>query len=128
MLTSHVQKMIHKSSYTKFFGFLVGIFLFKFLHNNIKAAREARNDEQYFEKIHNQSMRGLKEKNDLWRLRIGKKSFEKKISKNHESCQVTNRENFKRRILEKDKFVYQTSSSLVRRNVEPLRQMLFCVG
>ena len=86
MLTSHVQKMIHKSSYTKFFGFLVGIFLFKLLNNNIKAAREARNDEKDFEKILNQSMRGLKEKNDLWRLRIGKKSFDKKISKNHESC------------------------------------------
>lgn len=77
MLTAHVQKMNHKSSYTNFFGFLVGIFLFKCLHNNIKTAREARNDEEDFEKIHNQSMRGLKEKNDLWRLRIGKKSFEK---------------------------------------------------
>ena len=80
MLTAHVQKMNHKSFYTKLFGFLVGIFLFKFLHNNIKAAREARNDEQDFEKIHNQSMRGLKEKNDLWRLRIGEKSFEKNKS------------------------------------------------
>lgn len=73
MLTAHAQKMNHKTFFTKFLGFLVGIFLFKFVHNNIKAAREASNDEQDFEKIHNQSMRGLNEKNDLWRLRIGKK-------------------------------------------------------